>query len=301
MTTYNFKRDSKVYVVYGGLRYNLDVYPDLSFSQTFNETNVPVKTLHSQYNMFEKAVITRANPANFNFTVPLLYETDLQILLNLLTNYNTASNEATVKSADIYVETNTEVYKLEKAVFETGTFTIARDSIIVLSLAGSARKLSKYTDTIPGTLQPRTTRTYSLTSALRVQLGGDVLSSIAGISIELQNGIQWVDYTTLHNSIGITGASDTMYPEVFVVGTRVLSGNIQQYVTNETNDTVNTWEIGVPLNIKVGNSSSQYLLEFDIPSIVYTNRLDTQELYTQSFDFRMDSSPTDVSQVIKHL
>lgn len=301
MPTYNFRKETKVYVVRGGLRYILDVYPDLNFSQTFNETSVPVKTLHSQFNMFEGAVITKANPANFNFTVPVLYENDLQVLLDLLIDYDTASTEATIKSADIYVEANSEVYKLEKAVIENGVFQIARDSIIVLSLSGSARKLSKFVGAIPGTLQSRTTRTHGMTTALNIQLGVETLANIAGVSIELVNNVQWVDYTTLHNSLVINGASDTMYPEVFVVGSRTLSGNIQQYVTDENGDTVNTWEIGTSLNIKVGNSSSAYLLEFDLPSIVYTNRLAVGDLYTQSFDFRMNTSPSDLSQVIKHL
>lgn len=299
MPTYNFRKDSKVYVVRGGLRYVLDVYPDLTFSQTFNETNVPVKTLHSQYDMFEGAVITKANPANFTMTIPVLDESDMDVLISLLVNYDNTSTEATINSADLYVENNSEVYKLEMAVIETGTFTIARDSIIVLSLSGSARKLSKHVGAIPGTLQARSsTRTYAIPTRVEVMLGATTLTNVAGLSIELSNDVQWVDFATLQNSLVINGASETMFPEVFVVGSRTLSGNIQQYITDETNTTVQSWSTSTSLSIKAGNLGSGWALEFALPSVVYTNRLDPQEVYIQSFDFRMNANPTDLSLVI---
>lgn len=298
MTTFNFKKETKLYVVQNGLRYPLDIYPDISFSQTFNETSVPVKTLHSQYNMFESAVITKANPANFTFTIPLLYESDLDVVLELLVDYDPTNVEAVVGTADIYVETNSEVYKLEKAVMESGVFQIAKDSVLLLNVSGTASKLSKFTDAIPGTLQTRTTRTYGMVGALEIVLGGVTKANIAGVTIELKNDVQWIDFATLHNSLAITDASGTMFPGAFVVQSRTLSGNIQQYVTDDNGSSVNSWEIGKALSVRVGNSSSDWLLRFEMPSIVYTNRLDVQELYLQSFDFRMDTNPSDLSQVI---
>lgn len=301
MAIYNFKKETQIFIVRGGLRYELDVYPDFSISQTFNETSVPVKTLHSQYNMFEDAVITRANPANFTFTVPLLLETDLKIVTSLLTDYDLTSTEATVKTADLYIKSTSEVYKLEKAVVETGIFQIQKDSIILLNVSGTAAKLSKFVGALPGTLQPRTTRTYSIPTSLSATLGGVTLENITSLSVELKNNVNWIDHATLHNSLGIIDASGTMYPEAFVVGSRTLSGNIQQYVTDVNGASVNTWKMGDALRIIVGNLSSTKVLDIDIPSVVYTNRLDTQELFMQSFDFRMDTNPSDLALIIKHV
>lgn len=299
MTTYNFKKDTKLHVVRNGLRYTLDIYPDISFSQTFNETNVPVKTLHSQYNMFENAVITKANPANFTFTIPMLLEGDMGIVLELLTDYDTTSDEATLKTSDLYVESNSEVYKLEKAVFESGTFQIVKNALISLSIAGTARKLRKYTDGLPGVPQARTaTRTFSATTAMMVAIAGTVQDRITAVSIELKNDVQWMEFATLHNSMGISDVSGTMFPETFFVSSRTLSGTIQQYVTDETNSNVNSWNTNTSINVQVGNLGSDWTLQFLIPTAVFTNRVEVQDLLIQSYDFRMTSN-VDLSTVIK--
>jgi len=298
MPTYNFKKQTKLYVVRNGLRYLLDIYPDLSFSQTFNETNVPVKTLHSQFDMFEAAVITNANPANFSFTSPILQEGDMDVLFTLLRDYATVNNEATLNTADLYVESNSEVYKLEKAVLESGTFQIVKDSPLTLSLSGTARKLSKFSGDIPGTLQPRTTRTHTAVTSLQVSVAGVVQPYITAVTVELKNNVQWIEATTLQNSIGISDASGTMFPEAFVVGSRTLSGTIQQYITDETNSNVNSWRNNTPVNIQVTNTGSAWALEFLVPSAVFTNRLEAQDVYIQSYDFRLSSNPV-LTNVIK--
>lgn len=298
MPTYNFKKNTKLYVVRNGVRYLLDIYPDLTFSQTFNETNVPVKTLHSQYDMFEGAVITSANAANFSFSAPILLEGDLNILFELLMDYDETSSEATLKTADLYVESNTEVYKLEKAVFETGTFQIVKDRPLMVSIAGTASKLSKHVGAIPGMLLPRkTTRTFSLVTSMAVNVASVLQKYITAVTIELRNDVRWNDFSTLQNSIGISGASGTQFPGAFVVGSRVLSGTIQQYITDETN-TVNTWGNNVPISVQVGSVGATWNLEFLIPNAVFTNRLEVQDVYVQSYEFRMTSNPV-LANVIK--
>lgn len=300
MPVFNFKKEVKLYVVRNGLKYILDIYPDVSASQTFNETSVPVKTLHSQFNMFEDAVITSANPANFTFTIPLLYENDMDIVLELLRDYDTGNVEASMKTADIYLENASEVYKLELAVVESGTFDITRNSIILLNISGTAKKLTKHVGAIPGALQARSsTRTFAAATSVEVIIGGVTQINVTTISVELKNDIEWVNPQILQNSLNVTDASSTMYYEAFVVQSRTLSGMVQTYITDENNVNVNTWKTTSSLSIKAGNLGSGYLLEFVLPSVVYTNRLDTQEIYTQSYDFRMNSNPADLTTVIK--
>lgn len=299
MPIYNFKKEAKLYLVRNDLKYTLDIYPDVSASQTFNETGVPVKTLHSQFDMFEKAVITSANPANFSFTIPLLYENDMDIVLEMLRDYDTLNVEASLKTADLYLETASEIYKLEKIVVESGVFDITRNNLILLNISGTARKLSKV-GSVPGTLQARSgTRTFGRTDRLEVIIGGVTRTNIVSVSIELQNNVQWVANGTIQNSLVVSGASNTQYSEAFVVEGRTLSGSVQEYITDENNASVNTWSTSSSLSIKVGNATGGWLLEFVLPSVVYTNRLDTQEIFTQSFDFRMNTNPADLTTVIK--
>ena len=300
MATYNFKKESRLYVVYGTSKYLLAIYPDLSFSQTFDETSVPVKTLHSQYDMFENAVITKANPANFSFTIPVLLQRDSNIVLDLLLDYDLTSSEATLKTADLYVESNSEIYKLEKAVFESGTFQIARDAILTLNVSGTARKLSKYTGTIPGTLVARTASpTFTRISRFEASVGGVVQKAVTSVSLEVKNDVQWVDFSTLQNSLDISDASRTMYAEAFVVGSRTVNGMIQTYVTDENNTKAQGWARGVSLSIRAGELSTAYTLEVDIPSVVYTNRIEMQDLIIQSYDFKMLTNPTALNTIIK--
>ena len=300
MPVFNFKKEVKLYVVRNGLRYRLDIYPDVSASQTFNETSVPVKTLHSQFNMFESAVITSANPANFNFTIPLLYENDMDIILELLRDYDTGNIEASMKTADIYLENASEVYKLEKAVIESGVFDITRNSIILLNVSGTAKRLTKHVGAIPGALQARSsTRTFAAPTSLEVIIGGVTQVNVTTVSVELKNDIDWVNPQILQNSLNVTDASNTQYFEAFVVRGRTLSGIVQTYITDTNNVNVNTWKTNASMSIKTGNLGSGWLLEFVLPSVVYTNRLDIQDIYTQSYDFRMNSNPTDLTTVIK--
>jgi hypothetical protein len=297
MTTYNFRREAKLHVVYNNSRTILDVYPDLSFSQTFAETAVKVKTLHSQYNMFDAASITKANPANFNFTIPLLRESDMKVIYDLLLDYNTV--EASVKSADFYIETNSEIYKLEKSVIESGIFQIARDKVVILNCSGTASKLVE-ASSIPANLQTRSaSRTFVVPNFLDIQVGGTSLGSVTGVSLEVRNAVQWLEPSTLHKSIGILEASGTTYHEDFVVSGRQVSGNVQQYVTNENANNANTWRNGASISVKVGNKANEWSLNINLPETVYTNRLDLQELLAQSYDFRMTYNPTSLSDLIK--
>jgi hypothetical protein len=298
MAVYNFKKEAKLYLVKNGLKYSLDIYPDVSVSQTFNETSVPVKTLHSQFDMFESAVITSANTANFSFTIPLLYENDMNIVLEILRDWDSTSVEASLQTADFYLETASVIYKLKKAVIESGVFDITRNSLILLNLSGTASKLQKVVS-IPGTLQVRSsTRTFGAPERLEVIVGGTTLTSIVSVSMELQNEVQWLNPKTLQNSLNVTDASNTQYFEDFVVSKRTLSGSVQQYLTDENSESVNTWSTGTSLSIKTGNTLGGWLLEFILPSVVYTNRLDTQEIFTQSFDFRLNSNAANLSTVI---
>ena len=86
--SYSFLRESKLYIVYGGNKYRIHTSTAISFSQTFAQDSYSVKTLHNQSKMFEGATITKANPANFNFDVPLTIEKDESPVVDLLSELN---------------------------------------------------------------------------------------------------------------------------------------------------------------------------------------------------------------------
>jgi len=293
MPAYNFKRETKLYVVRDNLRYAINIYPDLSFSQTFDETAVQVKTLHSQYDSVEDAVITKANPANFSFTIPVILNNDLDVIFDLLLNYDLNSAEAILKTADLYLQSNSVIYKLEKAVIESGTFNIQKDSVLLLSVSGSAARLSTYTEALPGILQtPSTDLAFSYVNAMYVAVNNDVQNAITSVSIEVKNDVEWVGYATIQDSISnlelASGVHQT--PGAFVVRSRTLNGTIQQYITEDMQKYTNTWSTSASIDVKVGSSDSNWALQFLIPRAVYTNRSEMQDLLIQSYDFRMTAN-----------
>ena len=302
MPTWNFKQNTQCYLVYAGLQYRLDIFPDVTFAQTFEEKSVPVKTLHDQSLNFESAVIVKANPANFSFTMPLLDEDDLKIVFDLLIGYDSDYNAVPF---DLYFRTDFDVYKLEKCVFEGGNFIVQRDGILALALSGTASKLARYgnassfTASTVGTAQTRSSgRTYNQVKLLKVTVNGATLDYIAGVQLNLQNNISWTANATIHDALNVTSASNTIYPSSFVLTSRILSGAIDQSVTDDSYTNVQTWSsAGVPITVQAG-PKYPYTLDVSIPLAVFTNRIQVADVYKQTFDFRMVSNPTALSSVL---
>ena len=297
---YNFKRNTEFYIVYGGNRYSLDVYPDVTFSQTFSEEGVAKKTLHSQNDNFDGAIITKAAPANFNFTIPLLDEEDFQIVFDLLVDYDVYN----IKSFDLYADSDHGVYKLTTCVFESGAFTLDRNQPLALALSGTAKQLTRVGThgayTIPGTPVPRSTkRTLVLALRNKVTVGGSTLDYVKSITLELQNKIQWTPADTLQASLAVTGSSNTIYPNSYTLEGRILSWSITQYVTEDAYTAQQTWSTGSAITIQVGDKYP-YTIDVNIPSAVYTNRTEPGDLISQTYDFRMLTNPTALSSVITY-
>lgn len=291
---YNLKRNTQVYLVYGGVKYSLDVYDDFTASQTFVESPVKQKTLHNPEFMFDKAIINNANAANFSFTMPIYVEHDLRVVLNLLMDYTSSYS---LNYFDIYFKSNSETYKVEKCVFETSIFSLVKDRIITTNLTGSASKLSKFTGTIPGTPSSATGTTFNYIQFADVKINNVSLSNITALTLELKNNVSWLQNNTVHSALLISSYTDTLYPKEFVLDSRVLSGTIQQYVTDTNATSVNSWNISVPISVQI-TCRNTTILSVNIPAAVFTNRLDIQDIYVQAFDFRMVNSPTSVSSIM---
>ena len=300
MAAFNFLKEARLYIVHSNKQYNIDI-ENVSFSQTFTEDSYSVKTLHVQ-DMFEASTINKANPANFEFTMPTLKEADssVQVVLDRLIDYDTV---------DLYISTQQAVFKLEYAVFANGSFVIEKSKVLSITVSGEASKLSKVgtfgSYTIPGTVQSRAaTRTFLQTLEQQVILGGsDISSSVYKLSVELQNDISWNPYTTIHAGIEATDASNSMYPTEFTVSKRILAGNIGQYLTDSNSGELQDWNRNVSLRIKVGQNigGTLYGFDFNMPTCSFTNRLNVDAVFTQNYDWRMTDNSTALSSIINKL
>ena len=300
MTAYNFLKESNVHLVYGGSRYLLKTTPNVSFSQTFAEDAYEVKTLHDQTKMFQGTSVTKANPADFSFTVSLTTEKDETIVKSLLTDYD--STGSNVKSFDLYIVTGESTFKLSSSVIINGDFNLAKGSALTLTVSGQASKLERVGDedySLPGSLvSASSTRTPTL-SLIDVEVSGSDVSNIISATLSVQNEIEWTPYETLQSSLSVTSASNAMYPSGFTLGRRVVSGNIVQYVTSNNSSTVQTFNTDTTVRVKTLVNGSTFL-DANLANCMFTKRTTPAEAFTQAFDYRLIGNPANLSTVITY-
>ena len=300
MTSYNFLRESNVHLVHGGSRYLLKTTPDVTFSQTFAEDAYEVKTLHDQTKMFQGTSITKANPADFGFTVSLTTEKDETIVKSLLTDYD--STGSNIKSFDLYIVSSESTFKLTECVITNGDFNLAKGSALTLAVSGQAQKLERVGNasySLPGSLvSASSTRTPTL-SLIDVEVSGSDVSNIISATLSVQNEISWTPYETLQSSLSVTNASNAMYPSTFTLGRRVVSGNIVQYITSNNSSTVQTFNTDTTVRVKTVVNGSTFL-DANLANCMFTKRATTADVFTQAFDYRLIGNPANLSTVITY-
>ena len=294
MPSYNFKREAQLFIVHNGNRYSLDIR-DVSFSQNFGEKSYPVKSLHNPTDYFEGSVVNKANPANFSLEVYAIEEADFTIVESLLIS---------TLSFDIYVQTPTDVFKLETCVITNGSFVIEKSRPLSIAIQGEASKLTRGAS-LAGSLQSRSaTKTFIAPPILEVTLGSATLTDIVKVTVELQNDIQWLPYETLNASLSVVSAANSMYPDGYVVTKKILAGSISQYITDTNTSNVQTWDTSVALEIKAGNGlSGSAFRGFHLGSATstFTNRMNTGTVFIQNYDWRITDNSSSLATIFKYV
>jgi hypothetical protein len=283
---YNFKKNTKVFLVKDELRYKLEVYPDLSVSQTFDEQGYKRKTLHTLADLHEHAVIVKANPANFSMTVPIFDQATIQKELELSCDYTAGQ----APSFDLYIESDNVIYRLEKCVFENTVFNLDRAQVLTASLSGSASKITKVTS-IPGTLQATPERQFARITNFCAKIGTTTLDYIANATIEFSNDIEWTKNDTVNAAV----AGEVSFPQNYVLTGRQVNGSFTQFLTDANKSELSDYSTILPIEIKVNTN----LLVFDLPSAVFTRREETGDLFTRTYDFRLNSNAETVIPTYK--
>jgi hypothetical protein len=296
LATYSFKKEAKVYIVYGGNQYNIDI-STINFSQTFTEVSYDVKTLQSQ-NAFEGSIIHKANPANFSFTFPAIREDDLEIVFDRALDYQTF---------DLYISTQQDVFKIENCVITNGAFIIEKLKPLSMAVSGQASQLTRAGDfgvyTIPGSVQARAaTRTYNRISDLSITLGGSTVLSndLVSVSIELRNNIKWSPYTTVPETCGTISAAS--YPTTFTMQSRTLGGQVVRYLTDTNNADLQSYDLDTTLLIEAGQDvgGTVYGFTLNITNCMFVNLVNPGNVFTQNYNWRMIQNPTNLSDIITY-
>jgi len=288
--SHSFLRESKLFLVYGGNQYRIFTTTAISFSQTFAEDSFSVKTLHDQSKMLESSNITKANPADFSFEVPLTLEKDESIVIDLVSDLVDSEQ---LKSFDMYIQTGSSTFKIESAVIRSANFNIDPKSQFTVQLEGQGTKLSRVGNgsySIPGSAQSQSsTRTPILVYPVLTVDSLD-MSSIISTTIQIQNDIEWTPFETLQQSLSVTSSSNAMFPSTYTMGKRILSGVIRQYQTDNNVTQFDDFSTNSNIILKaveVGKASSDSgFFSLTINPAMYTARVEPTDIYTQSYDYR---------------
>lgn len=287
---FNFKRNTKVYLVYGSSKYKLEVYPDLSVSQTYDEQSIDRKTLHNPLDLHKHATIIRASVANFSFTVPVFdneSSTQIQKELELATSYLTGN----APNFDLYFESDEITYKLEKAVFDRMTLNLSRDAVITASLSGNGSKLAEFIGEVPGTLVPAPTRDYCRVGTIDVDIGTQQMGSITNLVVEFANEIEWTKNDTIHATL----EGDIQYQTSYVLKGRQVNGSISEYLTSDNQDQLYDTTTNTSVDITINGG----FLRFYLPSTVFTRRTEFGDVFTRTYDYRLNTNSQTVKPIYK--
>ena len=290
--SHSFLRESKLYIEYGGSKYRIYTTTAISFSQTFAEDSYPVKTLHDQSKMFEGSTITKANPAQFSFTVPLTVEKDESIVMDLITDL-VATSESDIehqqlKSFNMFIQTGSSTFKVENCVITSANFAFNPREQFTVVVEGQGTKLTRVGDESfnLGTIQSESsTRTPLLTYPV-VTVDSLDMSSIIGVTLQIQNDISWTPFETLQNSLAVTNSSNAMFPSAYTVQSRIVSGAITQYQTDNNITQFDDFSTSSNLSITAKKSDNTDFWKITLNPVMYTARMQPADAYTQSYDFR---------------
>lgn len=289
MAAYNFKNEAKVYVVFEGDRYNIDI-SEITFTQTFMEESYSSKTIGLQ-NFFEASIINKANPANFSLTFPALQEDDFKILFDRALDYDTF---------DLFISTEQDTFKIEYCVITNATFLIEKTRPLSISISGQGSKLSQV-GSLEGTSVSRAaSMTYTRVDYISILLSSTYTldTDLHAVVIELNNNIKWVPNTTLTACIE---SSSVFYPENFVVESRYLGGTVTRYLTDVNDANLQTWNINTPLSILAGTNNSGFKgFNFNLGSVMFANQLTTGDVFTQVYNWQLVQNPTDLSDIVSY-
>lgn len=309
--SHSFLKESKLYIVYGGNKYRIYTTTALNFSQTFAEDSYPVKTLHDQSKMFEGSNITKAQPASFSFEVPLTIEKDESIVIDLLSDLvatvDSGISTQQLKSFDMYVQTGSATFKIEKCVITSGNLDIRPQSQFSVQLEGQGTKLTRAGDesyTIPGTAQSESSTRSPLLVFPVLTVDSLDMNSIISSSIQIQNNIDWTAFENLQDSLAVTNSSNAMYPSAYVVTNRIISGEIRQYQTDNNITQFDDFSTNSNITIKavqVGKPSSDNgFLSLNVNPAMYTARVQMGEVYVQSYDWRTTNNTAVGSSITQY-
>ena len=228
----------------------------------------------------------RREPANFSFTTPIKYENNVLIDALLFgVDYETGN----IEPIDLYVVTTSKIFKLKTCVLEQLTLNIERVGLFSISVSGTAELLQEV-PALPKVPEPQNIDPYTIIRCVKVKIDNTVLDSVAAISIDIANGIEWTRNTTLHSSLN----NQVSFKRNYVLTERRISGSVTEFLLDSgpLPEYSTTSSMTIELASEIGETPP--FLTFNLPQVVYTRRLNVDEVFTRVYDFRLTDNTVSV-------
>jgi len=290
--SYSFLKESKLFIVYGGNKYRIHTTTALDFSQTFASDSYTVKTLHNQSKMSEASTITKANPAQFSFDVPLTIEKDESIVMDLLSDLVATSESGIdtqqLKSFDMYVQTTNSTFKVASCLVTSASFNFSLQEAFIVSLEGEGTKLTRVGNesySIPGNAQSESATRTPLQVIPVLTIDSLDMNNLISASIQVQNDIEWTAFATLQESLDVTNSSNAMFPSSYTVENRIVSGTVTQYQTDNNITQFDDFSTNSNITLKANKLSGSTFWQIQMNPAMYSARVDVGAVFTQSYDF----------------
>ena len=304
-------RESKVYIQTTNLMGVVSTYrlhvQNIEFNQAFKQESYKTKTLHHKYDegWYDGSSITTANNANFSISTHMVDEssTHQHKLIELL--LKTESRKPETFTLFIDPQKEDKMYKIESCVITSGSFNLPRGGIMTADFEGQGTKLTRINKVTltDGSYTETKDLSFAVARRVDVTVNSQALENVLGVTLEIQNDIEWIKSKTLQSSLSVTDSTNSIYPANFVLSKRTVAGNITQYVNQkvtQSNANVQSWKENIPIHIKAGLATSNYQLNAQLTPCSYTNRVNPSEAFTQSYDFRLLPQVTPLTTLIQH-
>ena len=91
-----------------------------------------------------------------------------------------------------------------------------------------------------------------------------------------------------------------MYPSNYSLNDRVVSGNITQFFTTPNQSEFQTFNTNTSVRVKTLQPNGNVFLDANLSGCMFTKRTAQGEVFTQTFDYRLVSSPADLGTIITY-
>ena len=275
---YIFLRETKILLEYGGRFIYLDTTGDISCDQTFKETSISRRNLHSKNNFFKFRQIRAHNTISGSISL-YITKSKQELLFLELAGWNCNGNtytypdfETTIPEVfNIYLVNNDRSFRLNNCIITSIDFSFSKTFCGGLNISFDSSSLEEISENY--SLYPQGEH-LSITPITSI-LGSSSLNTIS-VNASFTRSISYLNSETIHNSSSIIENKRAIITDAnFAI-------NLVTYLSEPTIDSIDSVKF------------SQSGLTLEMNNALITRRNTIMDVYQSAFDI----TPTNTTNYI---